>query len=492
MPLIKGTLNLSELQALLKDTQAPIAGIFRFLEGKKVKKALKVLDAHKTQGFDAQGVLQLLLLKPLLGVPTVNAFFESAYSSLSQAQKDVYYRLANDPRIDWRSLLYGFAKHFLSMSDAPEPAKAKPTCMILDDTIGGKTGRRIEGVGKLFDHVSGGYVLGHKDLVLGYWDTTSLIPLDFSMHRELGKNKKKPYGLDQRIVTEQFTKERPQGSPGSNRRGELDTTKMASALKMLKRAAKHGVKADYLLLDSWFVNDGLIKFVAASKHVGHLLGQCKNDGRKYVYDGREYSGKQLKNMLSAQWKRARTLKMRYLQVDVTYKGVPMRLFFTRQHGVEKERLLVTTDMGLSFPKAYEIYAIRWSIEVFFKEAKQLLGLGKCQSSDFDGQIAAATICMMQYVTLAHEKRMRSYKTLGGLFRDCKQQATEALLSQRIWRLVLALLIKLSRIVPLDMDQTMERFFNEEGYDQEMMDILGVLMKPKGDKAKEDLIFDKSA
>ena len=31
------------------------------------------------------------------------------------------------------------------------------------------------------------------------------------------------------------------------------------------------------------------------------------------------------------------------------------------------------------------------ISNFFKEAKQLLGLGKCQSNDFDAQIADATI-----------------------------------------------------------------------------------------------------
>ena len=38
----------------------------------------------------------------------------------------------------------------------------------------------------------------------------------------------------------------------------------------------------------------------------------------------------------------------------------------------------------------EIYSIRWTIEVFFREAKQQLGLGKCKSRDFDAQIASIT------------------------------------------------------------------------------------------------------
>jgi hypothetical protein len=63
--------------------------------------------------------------------------------------------------------------------------------------------------------------------------------------------------------------------------------------------------------------------------------------------------------------------MEYLQVDVTFKGAGLRLFFTRRHGQANGRMLVTTDRSLSFTKAYEIYAIRWGMEVYFKESKQL-------------------------------------------------------------------------------------------------------------------------
>ena len=53
--------------------------------------------------------------------------------------------------------------------------------------------------------------------------------------------------------------------------------------------------------------------------------------------------------------------------------------------------LLTTNLDLSFEQAYKIYSKRWSIEVFFKESKQHLGLGKCQSQDFDAKIASITI-----------------------------------------------------------------------------------------------------
>ena len=52
---------------------------------------------------------------------------------------------------------------------------------------------------------------------------------------------------------------------------------------------------------------------------------------------------------------------------------------------------MTTDIRLEFLEAYRIYAQRWSLEVVFKEAKGLLGLGKCQAGNFASQIAAISL-----------------------------------------------------------------------------------------------------
>jgi len=47
----------------------------------------------------------------------------------------------------------------------------------------------------------------------------------------------------------------------------------------------------------------------------------------------------------------------------------------------------------------DIYSTRWSIEVSFKEAKQLLSLDRNQSTNFDVQIAHTTIIRVQYQTV---------------------------------------------------------------------------------------------
>jgi len=87
-------------------------------------------------------------------------------------------------------------------------------------------------------------------------------------------------------------------------------------------------------------------------------------------------------------------------------------------------VLVSTNTKLGILKAYEIYSIRWSIEVFFKEAKQYFGLGKSQSQDFDAQIADISIAIIQYNVFSLAKRIEAYETLGGLFKEIRGQITE--------------------------------------------------------------------
>ena len=80
------------------------------------------------------------------------------------------------------------------------------TCAILDDTTFQKNGIRIEGVSKVFDHVTHNFIYGMKCLTLALFDGKSCYPIDFSLHREKGK--KKDYGLTLKQRKEQFKEKR--------------------------------------------------------------------------------------------------------------------------------------------------------------------------------------------------------------------------------------------------------------------------------------------
>ena len=111
----------------------------------------------------------------------------------------------------------------------------------------------------------------------------------------------------------------------------------------------------------------------------------------------------------------------------------------------------------------EIYNIRWSIEVFFKEVKQLLGLGKNQSTNFDVQVAQTTITMIQYLMISLKYRMEAYETIGGLFKDVKQDYIEYKLNERILSLIIEILLVLDFLgVNFDYEETLSRLVSYSG------------------------------
>ena len=138
--------------------------------------------------------------------------------------------------------------------------------------------------------------------------------------------------------------------------------------------------------------------------------------------------------MSGKPRRCRKLGYHYSEAEVEFKGKPVKLFFSRRGKNGNWRVFLSTNTDLSFIKMVEIYQIRWTIEVFNKEAKQLLGLGKCQSNDFDAQIADTTITMIQYILLTTRYRIDTYETMNGLFSEIKEATLRQRLNQRLWGL----------------------------------------------------------
>ena len=99
---------------------------------------------------------------------------------------------------------------------------------------------------------------------------------------------------------------------------------------------------------------------------------------------------------------------------------------------------------------------------FFKEAKGLLGLGKCQSNDFDAQIADATITMIQHILITLRYRYEQYDTISGLFSQIRDSATRQRLNQRLWGLFVELLQIIKTIFEdIDDQLLLERIFHDD-------------------------------
>ena len=92
-------------------------------------------DLLKKQGYYPSDILKVLLYLPFLGVASIRGLYQSGCAHLSEADKDVYYRLKNNSEIDWRTLLFAFAKRFRKLTEqkgAADVAKSETTkCMFV-------------------------------------------------------------------------------------------------------------------------------------------------------------------------------------------------------------------------------------------------------------------------------------------------------------------------------------------------------------------------
>lgn len=433
----------------------------------------KVVSEVKIKGYSFEWIMTILLSMPFLDAKTVNSMLNGCIQHQIAAGKDTFYRIKNNQSICWRMLLWLFASKHKALTTNSLEISDRPKCMIFDDTILTKTGKNIEKVSRVFDHVTQRYVIGFKLLLMGYWDGVSFIPLDFSIHRERGQNKEKPFGFKTKELKKQHKTKRQSGSFSDERAREADMSKIDSAIKMFRRAVSQGFMVDYVLMDSWFTCEAFVDAVlSVKKYTVHLIGMYKIAKTKFLYNDELYTHKQIRN-LKGKPKRCRKLGFYYTEALVSFKGKPIKLFFSKQGKNGKWKVFLCTDTKLSFIKMIEIYQIRWTIEVAFKEGKQLLGLGRCQSNGFDAQIADTTIIMIQHILLTMRYRVEHYESMVGLFSNVKEAAVRQRLDQRLWGLFIELMqIIVVLFEDIDEQELLEKIFQNEKVNQMVNHILG--------------------
>ena len=162
--------------------------------------------------------------------------------------------------------------------------------------------------------------------------------------------------------------------------------------------------------------------------------------------GKQVSIKQLRKSRE-KMKRSRSSRLHYKSYISEIDNVKLKVFLTRKGKNGAWHTIISSNINLKFTRMIEIYNIRWTIEVFFKEAKQLLGLGKSQSTNFDVQVAQTTITLIQDLLISLKYRIEAYETIGVLFKDVKQDYIEYKLNERL----LVLIVEISAVLDLLID-----------------------------------------
>lgn len=285
-------------------------------------------------------------------------------------------------------------------------------------------------------------------------------------------DKGKLYGLSTKERKAQYKKKAKEGSPGKQRRKEADMSKILSMLKMLSRAVKQGIIADYVITDSWFFCFELLnKLKRIKKGSIKLISMVALNNQNFTLcsTGKTISVKAILNISKRKIVTNKKYKAKYIKVPSEYRGIRVNLFFVKMGKSERWHLLATTDLTLNFNKLIELYQIRWSIEVFFKDAKQYLKLGSCQSNCFDAQVADTAISMLQYIMLIYFKRVNYQQSFGDIFKQISSELVEIDIISGVLQILKELIELLCEMVGINIldfqeqamanDKIMNKFIN---------------------------------
>jgi hypothetical protein len=575
---MKITKNLGEFQKFIdSDTKTGLCleDTLKFFD---IQRIFGQFESIKQSGIRVTLIMTNLMVMMFYRSRNIHSYFSRQFGKQAdrEGSKNPYYDVLGNEHISWRTILYLFAKRYLNLSGRIAEFRGKIRALIFDDSPIEKSGKKIEAVSKMHDHVTGRYIFGYKLLICGYWDGDNFIPVDFSLHRERGseldkarakrnrarrkakqaeasyrehraqhlerravlnslrgemgscakkttameyekqekrvsrskkkqsrlrgkmkqlqailaekeeivrkKEKKAPlYGLTPAERRKQYRKEREKDSPGYERKSEADMSKTQSVINMLSRAVKRGFEFDYVLFDSWFFSKEILARIESFRTKGiKLIAMVKMGKNLYrdCLDDKEMNASDLRKRYRKKVKRNRKFNATYIMVPVWYDNRRVNLFFVKLGSGSKWRAFITNDLKIGFNKLMEVYHIRWSCEVFFKDAKQHLQLGKCQCNNFDSQIGATTLAMMQYIMLLLYKQRYYGQSLGSIFDLLSSQAEEENITRYLLEIFWEIVNGIGEILKVDCWELFEEIIRDNQKAEEIMRIFSPVFEKK--------------
>ncbi len=309
----------------------------------------------------------------------------------------------------------------------------QPLVLAVDDSMMGKTGRKIPGAGWHRDsqsppfHTNLKYSMKFAQLSaavhpIGHPECSRLIPVAFELIPKLPKLPAEP-------------------SPQERARHQ-DNRPAVHALNMLKsvRQQLDPERPIYLTGDGWYTNTTLLRGLPdqvvyfgrcrGDMHLRAIPDPCpsRGKGRPLAYGKKLPTPEELRNDEQVPWQVCR-LNKRGKQATFRFKHIPKAR--SRMTG-EKAIIQVVVIAGLRYkkrkngpwsytPPAYvmctdpsmdpskiiEVYSMRWGIEVNFKEEKQLFGIGHPQVRHPQSVAAAPTLAVAAYAAL-HLAAIRAF------------------------------------------------------------------------------------
>lgn len=282
----------------------------------------------------------------------------------------------------------------------------------IDDTLLPKTGKKMPGAGKLWDHASGRFVHAQCLVTSHYADPDRDYPLGLRQYYKHGSVEADRHGF---------------------------RTKIEQAMELVDECEELGVPAENYVFDSWYLSQRLAEHVEA--YGKGWVSRLKKNRILHAPDGKVKAGmweekvprgafRKVKALDKFYWVYTRVLNVNRLgrvRIVVSYdntelEGEPVILASSHTHWRAKS--------------VVRCYGLRFRIENFYKDAKQNLGLGGCHLRTLKGAGSHRLLGFTGYSLLKIRvcrskmyRRIKSDQTIGA---ECRQAFMDLLQNLVQW------------------------------------------------------------
>ena len=98
----------------------------------------------------------------------------------------------------------------------------------------------------------------------------------------------------------------------------------------------------------------------------------------------------------------------------------------------KKTLFLSTDLQLSAEQMQQTYSLRWSLEVYFKEAKQHWEFLSKQTRSFASFIASIHLCAIRHLPLSYAALSEHGHNVPEVREQIKEQLDTICFARRLW------------------------------------------------------------
>jgi len=244
-----------------------------------------------------------------------------------------------------------------------------------------------------------GWFLYVKKVVLVNYGTLDFIIVTDTQGQKLGMFLTKSMSTKEKVklIDEFFARQQP-----------ADNNKLNIALRLIKRAKKAGIKAENIVFDSWFWVSWFVLEALEIDNIKRAVSRLK-ENCELIYKEQNLKAGELFTQVQFHHVtyQGRSIKVAKIIVRLNNFPHPVTLVLIQEldksRRVKAQYILVCTDTNYSWKKVIDAYKLRWTIEVFFRTAKQRFALSNFHTLSFNKIHSHVTSCFLAYLLCAQLK-----------------------------------------------------------------------------------------